>query len=548
MEDLVSIIIPIYNTEEYLAECLESLILQTYRNIEIILINDGSTDNSLSICKEYASHYSFIKVFSQKNAGQGSARNLGISKCSGNYIMFVDSDDWVDQEIVQKLYNNIRISDSNVAVCNYKRTYQNQFNHSYKVEEKISPNQIVDLAYEPKLLNQISTFTCGKLINKEIFDKYALKFQHHFFEDVAMMPVLFVLAGRISFIDDALYYYRNRTGSTSNSEKMLDDRICCMDSLIEYFKKYRVYEKYKEQLKQNIEQRMQINLRMAGFILHQRYKEFTDRQEQVARTLFPDIELKQDQICVIGSYNLMTIAKVVMNYEADKNIEMYFGRESLISIMGSNERLNQISVGHEIPMKNKCLRNDFSKKLVQYNPGEFEKIDYIFIDLLDERFDIGVYKDNFFTLSDAFQEIEDRLQISYSVISADSEEWFVLWKKACVQFIDRLLMYVRPEQIIIVESKLTEQYIDQNGKHYFSEIDNIRQCNKRLQKCYDYMQQINPKLRSIPIEQMEYYVTNADFRHGCFPWHLGNMAYGRIGEYIKEALWNENKKTETASI
>ena len=270
MEDLVSIIIPVYNTEEYLAECLESLILQTYRNIEIILINDGSTDNSLSICKEYASHYSFIKVFSQKNAGQGSARNLGISKCSGNYIMFVDSDDWVDQEIVQKLYNNIRISDSNVAVCNYKRTYQNQFNHSYKVEEKISPNQIVDLAYEPKLLNQISTFTCGKLINKEIFDKYALKFQHHFFEDVAMMPVLFVLAGRISFIDDALYYYRNRTGSTSNSEKMLEDRICCMDSLIEYFKKYRVYEKYKEQLKQNIEQRMQINLRMAGFILHQR--------------------------------------------------------------------------------------------------------------------------------------------------------------------------------------------------------------------------------------------------------------------------------------
>lgn len=512
------------------------MVKQTYPNIEIILVNDGSTDNSLSICQEYALRYSSIKVYSQNNAGQGSARNLGLNKCRGDYILFVDSDDWVDGEIAQKLYDNIKASHSNIAVCNHSKTYINQFDRHYKVEEKVSPNRVIDLEAEKGMLNMISPFACGKLIKKDIFDRYSLEFPQHFFEDASMMPVVYVLANRISFIDDALYYYRNRADSTVNSSKTLDDRIRCMESLINFFKKYRVYEKYEEQLKQNIEQRIQINLRMAGNALNQRYKEFENRQEQEARRLFPDIIVKQNQICAIGSYNLMTIVKVIMNYEADKNIEMYFGRESLISIMGNNEKLNQISIGHKIPMKNKCLINDFSKKLVQYNPGEFKNVNYVFIDLLEERFDIGVYEGDFFTLSDAFYEVENDLPISYNIIHADSDEWLVLWENACVRFMERMLKYVDPEQIVIVESKLTEQYEDQKGRHYFQDIQNIRKCNKRLQKCYDYMRQINPKFKVIPIEQLECYVTNSDFRHGCFPWHLGNMAYGRIGEYIKELV------------
>lgn len=536
MEALVSIIVPVYNTEEYLVQCLESLVTQSYQNIEIILVNDGSTDRSLSICKTYASQYPFVKVYSQENAGQGSARNLGLRKCSGEYVTFVDSDDWVDREMVQRLYDSIAVSESRIAVCNYRRTYKNQFDRYYKIEEKISPNQIIDLKRDKELLSRVSTFACGKLIKKEIFDQYALTFPHHFFEDTAMMPVLFVLAGRLSFIDDALYYYRNRSGSTTISENKLNDRILSMDSFIGYFKKYGLYEAYEEQLKQMIEQRIQINLRMAGIALHQRYDEFADRQEQTAKRFFPDVSIKQRRICVFGSYNLMTIAKVVMNYEADKNIEMYFGRESLISVMGNNSNLNQVCIGHKVPMKNKCLVNDFSKRFLHYNPGEFQDVDYVFLDLLEERFDIGVYEGDFFTLSDAFYEVEEDIRMSHTVIDAASEEWFALWKEACGRFIERLLRYVRPEQIVIVESMLTEQYVNDNGRHDFADIEKLRTCNERLQKCYDYMKKHIPSCRAIPIAQMECYVTNADFRHGCFPWHLGNMAYGKIGDYIKEVL------------
>lgn len=536
MEELISIVIPIYNTEEYLGQCLESLVTQSYRNIEIILVNDGSTDNSLSICESYASRYSFVKVYSQDNAGQGSARNLGISKCSGNYLMFVDSDDWVDREIVRKLYENLKISNSGVAVCNFMKTYIDQFERYYRLEEKISSGQVVTLDVEKDLLNSISVYACGKLIKKEIFDKNGIRFPLHFFEDAVIMPIVYVSANRISFIGDALYYYRNRSGSTVNSDKMLDDRIYCMTSLIENFKKYGLYETYEKQLKENIEQRIQVNLRMAGNVLHQRYKAFAEKQEREAKRLFPDAVIRQNRICVFGSYNLMTIAKVVMNYEADKSIEMYFGRESLISVMGNNSNLNQVCIGHKVPMKNKCLVNDFSKRFLHYNPGEFQDVDYVFLDLLEERFDIGVYEGDFFTLSDAFYEVEEDTRMSYTVIDAASEEWFALWTEACGRFIERLLRYVRPEQIVIVESMLTEQYVNENGRHDFADIEKLRTCNQRLQKCYDYMKKHIPSCRAIPIAQMECYVTNADFRHGCFPWHLGNMAYGKIGDYIKEVL------------
>ncbi len=548
MEELVSIIIPVYNTAEYLTQCLESVTSQTYRNIEIILVNDGSTDDSLSICQAYASRDPQIKVYSRENAGQGSARNFGISKCSGKYLMFVDSDDWVDEEIVQKLCDDIRISGSNIAVCNYNKTYRDQFDRWYKVEEKIAPGCSIDLEMDKSLLNQISTFPVCKLIKKEIFNRYALRFPDHFFEDVAMMPILLVLARRISFIDDALYYYRIRSGSTSNSDQKLDDRIRCMSSMVDFFRKYGAYEAYEQQLKRIIEQRMQINLRMAGQNLHQRYYEFEKKQAQIAGELFPDVSVRQDRICVIGSYNLMTIAKVVMNYEADKNIELYFGRESLISIMGENDSLNRIRIGHEVPMKQKCLINDFSRKLVQYNPEEFQKVDYIFIDLLEERFDVGMYREEPFTLSDAFYEVERKLRISYDIIRAESEEWFILWEEACAAFLERMLLYVRPEQIVLVESKLTEQYIDRDGRYNFPETEQIRKCNARLQKCYDVMKRMIPGCRVIEIAQMDCYVTGADFRHGCYPWHLGNMAYVKIGEYIKEVLRDENGKTETAAL
>ena len=126
-EKLVSIIIPVYNAEKYLQKCLDSVISQTYTNIEILLINDGSNDGSKQICEDYEKQDNRIKLFTCLNSGPAFARNLGLSKATGEYIMFVDSDDYVSHEIVEKLVMAIEKNDGDVAVSYVLQSQEKQY-------------------------------------------------------------------------------------------------------------------------------------------------------------------------------------------------------------------------------------------------------------------------------------------------------------------------------------------------------------------------------------------------------------------------------------
>ncbi len=124
MNELISIIIPVYNVGKYLGKCLDSVINQTYHNIEIICVNDGSTDNSYDILLEYAKKDSRIKVINQKNAGVSAARNTGLDTAAGKYIMFIDSDDWVDDNICEELYTALYKNKSDASMCCYAREFK----------------------------------------------------------------------------------------------------------------------------------------------------------------------------------------------------------------------------------------------------------------------------------------------------------------------------------------------------------------------------------------------------------------------------------------
>lgn len=122
-QPLISIIVPVFNQERYLEKCLDSLVNQTYKNIEIILIDDGSSDGSSAICKRYAATFSCVTLFQQKNSGVSAARMVGISACRGQFIMFVDSDDWVDYDICNVLYSALKRFKADAAMCGYSREY-----------------------------------------------------------------------------------------------------------------------------------------------------------------------------------------------------------------------------------------------------------------------------------------------------------------------------------------------------------------------------------------------------------------------------------------
>lgn len=126
MDDMVSIIVPVYNVSEYVGKCLDSLLRQTYQNIEIIVVDDGSTDDSGEICNQYAVEYpDKIKVIHTENHGLSAARNVGLKAANGEYIAFVDSDDWVEPEMIEVLLRNLLDSNVNISSCGVKHDFNN---------------------------------------------------------------------------------------------------------------------------------------------------------------------------------------------------------------------------------------------------------------------------------------------------------------------------------------------------------------------------------------------------------------------------------------
>ena len=217
MEKLVSIVIPVYNVEHYLHKCLDSVIKQTYKNLEIIIVNDGSTDNSLSICKKYADEDSRIKLISQENKGLSGARNTGIKEVSGDYIYFIDSDDWVKEDAIEKSMNlAIEYNAECVASsCFYIREEKDEKKAEKNVIiKKYSGEDFADLMTRP---NGYSCYAWSRLIRKEYIPLIHFP-ENYTFEDIPVMPNIICKMDTVIYTNEKLYFYRQRKGSISKSK------------------------------------------------------------------------------------------------------------------------------------------------------------------------------------------------------------------------------------------------------------------------------------------------------------------------------------------
>ena len=229
MKDVISVIIPVYNVEDYIGECLDSLKAQTYKNLEIILIDDESTDNSGNICDDYAIRDDRIKVIHKKNGGAASARNEGLKIATGEYLTFVDSDDYLDAESYEYMINKIQEYNADLIQCGLRRIYKNKI-VDYKNDVLVS--KITEFDVESYLKRYTFDWTCGliwdKLFKRELFDGIYFETGHkvddEFFTYQGVMN-----AKKIICSPEIFYNYRQRKSSVVNEtdslERMLFDRI-----------------------------------------------------------------------------------------------------------------------------------------------------------------------------------------------------------------------------------------------------------------------------------------------------------------------------------
>lgn len=230
---MISVIVPVYNVEAYLSQCLDSVLAQTYQDLEILLIDDGSTDRSGSICDEYQEKDERIRVFHTYNHGLSAARNIGLDYASGEYILLLDSDDWIDRKTVQVLVEYAEKHDADVVSCAYYYEWKNSRNMEEKIDHLIilKGNQIMWAHIQEPYLGYVAW---NKLYRTRLFSgtRYPAGRNH---EDVLTTHKLLASAEKVVCIPDALFHYRMRADTIS--------RVYSMDSMIAYWEAHD--ERYK---------------------------------------------------------------------------------------------------------------------------------------------------------------------------------------------------------------------------------------------------------------------------------------------------------------
>lgn len=237
MEPLISVIVPIYNVEKYLDQCIESIVNQTYRNLEIILVDDGSPDNCPEKCEKWAQKDSRIKVIHKKNAGLGFARNTGLEMVSGRYVIFPDSDDYFDLNMVELLHHQISIHRADAVYCSCNRVYNGEIHpqkHIYNDVTVFEGADIIDKVLLRMIGNvpekddgtylYMSAAMC--MFSREIIEKHGLRFcseRQFMCEDLAFQIDYLTKTKRVVYAPISAYNYRYNPGSLST--KVVPERF-----------------------------------------------------------------------------------------------------------------------------------------------------------------------------------------------------------------------------------------------------------------------------------------------------------------------------------
>ena len=313
----ISIIVPVYNVEKYLDRCLLSLVNQTAKDFEVIIVNDGSLDNSQTIIDKYVKNNNNFKCYIKENGGLGYARNYGIDKANGEYLMFVDSDDYVEPNLVSECIS--RLEHYDLLIFEY-----NQINEKNKTSEVIKSNfkenKIYQLNHDRDLLNNIDNCAWNKCYKKELFD--GVIFPIGWYEDMGTTYIILDKAKRIGFINKPLInYISSREDSISNSISMKVFDIFEMNRInLEYYKSVNRFNKYKDELQlltwTNI---VSIMRKLPTNTNEELANAFVDNAFDFMRHNFGKKKIKLEEDLMTNVYENRLVAKLYMKYKGFKD-------------------------------------------------------------------------------------------------------------------------------------------------------------------------------------------------------------------------------------
>ncbi|MGP8024228.1 MAG: glycosyltransferase family 2 protein [Methanobacterium sp.] len=359
----ISIIIPVYNVDKYLKQCLDSVINQTLKNIEIICVNDGSTDNSSQILKEYAKKDDRINVINQENAGQGAARNTGLTYAKGDYIGFVDSDDWVDITMFEKFYKNAKFHESDIVmgpiliVNESKEEFKDFSYYDLNYFNEDFNNSVFNYKKTKEFILRIAVTVYNKIYKTELINKINAKFPEGLiFEDNPFFYQTYLNAKNVSLIREYLYFHRvNRPNSiVTKANERFSDMIKIKNLNIKNFSSLTNFKDYEIDL---------LNNKIGGIFY--RYFQVPDMHKQeffeLIKQDFKEMNLKNEDLNKLTLNSKNNFLNII-NSNSYQEFELLKEKDKLLESI--NKLTNQ---NKQFSKNNNQLKSEFNQQKFHNN-------------------------------------------------------------------------------------------------------------------------------------------------------------------------------------
>lgn len=525
----ISIIIPVYNVSDWIDQCVESIVNQTFTDFELILLDDGSTDGSGLKCQQWAEKDSRIRFISKKNEGPSKTRNLGLQEARGTHVVFLDSDDWIDSRYLELLYRRITETNADMAECDVYRVNSETGVETYRV---CYGNMGLDYTLEEHMkFGYTGMWKC--MFKKDLFIKNGITFPDCHSEARAIYPLLLALSNRVESVHSALYYYRIfRSGSlTAKPRPSHEDEnaigIEALDILLQGFERRGIYEKYENTLRDIV--KLKLSDLLAVFFYRKDRDSFRTLTENyhsyMAQRFAGDWDYRY---ITLGGYNLN---RILMHMKPLHDPYCRFNFTSIISLMNPVDE--DIACIHKNRYREMMLQREIQNQF--WDILEEIRPKYLFMDFIEERFDMLACGGGYLTKSDAFDGADHPLT-DVKIIKRESDQCRTLWMQSCERFIERLQRQYPSTGIVLVKNYLSEKMGDVHSQRMYDNLEEIRRINRMLEQYYEFFQSHCGNVKTVEASEGKYYFTDSQYEYGAIPSHLNELVNQEIAGMIEECI------------
>lgn len=519
----ISIIVPVYNAQDYLDECVNSLLKQTYQNIEVILVDDESTDNSPKMCDEWGKKDERIKAFHVKNKGAGAARNFGLEKITGEFVLFLDSDDWLRADALEILYDSAQTKQSDVVYFDlfyydqskdsYTRTYENEW-------------YIGDAFFMRNKLNRcMMPSMCTSMYRVSKWKEVNARFPECHYEDNGIYPYILLKMPNYSIVPQGLYYYRINSGKsfTQNFANNFK-RTRPLEFLMKSLEGSVEFEKNKKEVYRFCYNQLVGALNIVkGHFSREEQKQCAGLFNSFFIEYFPEYPMLIENFMFYGSYNIGRIGNNVISHDIK---EERYNFSSLIPLFYSEDKASVPVL--ENKYREYMMKKEQERTLLENIADEQPK--YLVFDFLEERYPILMDSNGGLITGTDFI-IENIDQSEYKVFERGTDICEKMWEYSCLKFIEYCRNSSGQVKLVMVRTFLAEEFGNTNSRKKYSNIDEIKKINQRLEHYYEFFAENCPEAIDI-MPNKEWLYTDKKFKYGCVPEHLNNMTYRLLANMV----------------